>query len=211
MKDVKELIMRIKRLTKLKIKSIITNIIYNLKVGNTISLGITMVVVAITLFLMGFSVQLQASFKDTPNKGNTEKKEFTNESRNSLIITTKEFDFANMISKVESMMFSSPARPYLIQCEEVGGTIKELSEDSFYVVVEKLKRAYQVEVNVKASFTCEKYCYSIGNLENGTVSPSYFSLYYFDKMLILDFEGMAYSFYYRDSDEISALIENLNI
>ena len=176
--------------------------------------GVATITFAVILMCVGIVFQLNNPISKTvkPDESNDNGEtriQYENTSPNSVIISTNEFDFYDLSITIKNMLSISNNSTYLINCRD--NSIEEVSTSSFDAIVEKLQTAYQVEKNVTASFSCDNYSYSVGSILDGDVNPSYFSLYYVSNsnMLIVDYNGSAYAFYFHDKNEISDFIPNL--
>lgn len=174
--------------------------------------GVTTITFAVILMCVGIVFQLNHPYSKTvkPNDSVDDNSiQFQNTSTNSEIVGIDQFDFYDMSITVKNVLSYDSNSTYLVNCMD--NSIEEVSNNSFDTIMEKLHTAYQVEKNVTASFSCNNISYSVGSVVDGAVNPSYFSLYYIDKsnMLIVDYNGNAYAFYYRNKEEISDLIPNL--
>lgn len=143
----------------------------------------------------------------------------TNSTSNEPNTVTLNFNFDKMVSDINNS-FNSGSNPYLIKCTminqetlETSNDITKISQESFNVIINKLKSANSYDETTSSFFGCPpRYVYyAISLNENELAYNRSFSIGYGlnDNDLLVGYNDHGYAFHFNNKSDIDNFIESL--
>lgn len=158
------------------------------------------------------------------NQSTSSQSESTNQSNTKTYSKTKdidisEFDFGSMFEDINNS-FSSGNNPYILKCTminqetlETSEEITQISQESFYTIVEKLKSAKSFDLITSSFFGCppRNIYYAISLNENDIARKRKFSIGYAlnNNDFLVGYGNYVYAFHYENASDIDNFIESL--